>query len=215
VRGPLIYNTQKYPTLVNGVPVSSMSITTYDGTSGVDYSNTGPDGSVFAVTQVYMGYTDFAAFHADVKSYLQASDIYQSSGNAGSPPILSSFVKDSYTTASSSKTYVGKLIRVTTGSHLAVAKFDYVLPAPSVAPILPLPRAAIIQDGVDSHKSYQLYGRDGKITFAYAAIDDVAGGGRAVASGSYTYISGQFHYWGTVLTSDNRELKFDLTGSLD
>ncbi|MEO7213126.1 hypothetical protein [Mucilaginibacter sp.] len=215
VRGPVIYNTQKYPTLVNGVPVSTMSLTTYDGNSTVNYSNTGPDGSVFAVTQMYMGSTDFAQFHTDVKAYLQASDDYFAGGLQGAPPILASYVKDHYTNASSTKTYVGKLIRVTTGSHLAVAKFDYVLPPAAAPAILPLPRAAIIADGVDPHKSYQLIGANGKITEAAVAIDDFANGGRVIATGSYTHTGGQFQYWGTIITADGREIKFNDHGSLD
>jgi len=210
VRGPLVYNAQKYPTLVNGVPVSSMSITTFDGTSAVDYSNTGPDGSVFAVTQVYMGYTDFAGFRSDLNLYFNALDIYNQTDRSGPQPLISDAVKDSYTTSSSAKTYVGKLIRVTTGSNLAIATYNYALPTSTTPSIQPL-GDAVWTDPLDN-KQYLLHGDHGVVTSCQAIVNGVASGSTLNVSGSYTANtpnSQNFHIWGSLIRANGSAVNFN------
>lgn len=131
----------KYPTLQNGVPVVAEGMSTYDGSSWIDASNTGTSGNVFQVSQIIgsLAYTAFNStdFHSDIAKYATAVNTWISGGQLGPIPDISTYVMGTYTTTvgtSQVKTYTGKLIRVTTGSHLAIANMSYPLPAANTVP---------------------------------------------------------------------------------
>jgi hypothetical protein len=124
--------------LVNGVPVRAENITT-SGTCSIDAANTGPDGNVFQVTQAAISLTTFNsdAFNNDLLDFFDSFNTWVSDGQIGSVPDVSSYVKDSYTMTVGSNqvnTYTGKLIRVTTGSNLAIADMSYPLPTAHAVP---------------------------------------------------------------------------------
>jgi hypothetical protein len=132
--GPPIYDQAKYPTLVNGVPCFGQSM--YSTNEGViEYQNTGADGNVFEVSQGHMLYTDYSKVNSDLDSYFKAEDAFQKFHNAGAQePSIFSYVSNNYKSTSTSLDlylFVGKVIRVTTGTHWALAEINYPLPPPS------------------------------------------------------------------------------------
>jgi hypothetical protein len=209
----------KYPTLVNGVPVVMSNISTYDGTSWLTAVNTGNDGNVFEVTQVYLGGLPSTGFQVDYDTYIQDWTTYFLNGSIGPAPQLSVVLKTTYSAGGNQQTFTGKLIRVTTGSNLAIAPVTYPLPTASpVPPTIPNLGNAVISDPLNVHSTYLLNGVGGNITYANPGIDGVSNGSiKAVAIGSYTNTAGTeiFHYWGTIERSDGTFFSFNVTQSTD
>lgn len=143
ITGNPAWDELKYPSLVNGVPVTAVNFSTYDGSSSIDYVNSGADGNVFQVSQIQVSLSEFNAsgFNSDLGTYWGALDTWVSGGQVGTAPAIGTYVKDTYTTTvggNQVKTYTGKLIRVTTGSHLAIATQSYPLPTATVVPGNPI-----------------------------------------------------------------------------
>ncbi|MDN3582365.1 hypothetical protein [Mucilaginibacter flavus] len=210
--GPLVYDQAKYPNLVNGVPGFGQSMYG-DNYATVDYQNTGPDGNVFGGTQGTMSVTDLSAYHKDLESYFKAVDTQALSGN-GPIPLIYDYVKQSYPTSSGGILFfTGKVIRVTTGTHIAFADINYPLPA---ATPYTIPSTFInVPDPNNSSIHYFLQGDKGTISNGHIAYlnGTVYTNGPAIAvSGSYTQVTvgaGDFHSIGTIIRQDNTTFRFD------
>ena len=97
VTGPISYNYDVYPVITDGIPVVSSRLVTYDGTSFVNFVNSGTDGNVFEISQIFLGGVPSAGFTADYDSYVTAWDNWASSGSSGAEPSLSVTMKTTYT----------------------------------------------------------------------------------------------------------------------
>jgi hypothetical protein len=198
----------KYPTLVNGVPVLAGSLNTYDGTSSVDVANSGFDGNVFQVTQIYVSLITFNtdAFNSDLSSYDSSLQTWMNNGQTGTRPNIGTYIKDSYTMTVGTdqvKTYTGKLIRVTTGSHLAIATMSYALPtAQTVSNNL---TGGMIYDAA-YNQYYSIKGSDNIITSAIRSTVSYP------VSGTYQMESnGIISLIGTIIRADGSKFTFDTT----
>ncbi|MGN6181850.1 MAG: hypothetical protein ACTHNW_21900 [Mucilaginibacter sp.] len=198
----------KYPALVNGVPVLAGSLTTFDGTSSIDVVNSGFAGNVFQVTQVFMSLTSFDVdgFNSDLAKYDSAFNTWIDNGQTGTRPDITSYIKDSYTVTIGSgqiKTFTGKLIRVTTGSNLAIADLSYPIPADGSTPAGTF--SARLNDAA-YQTTYAIYGSKDLITSA------TIGSTSYPASGSYTTDSvGNITAIGTIIRSDGTKFNFNIT----
>ncbi|QEC76784.1 hypothetical protein [Mucilaginibacter ginsenosidivorax] len=215
VIAPFSYDAAKYPGLVNGVPCFGQSMYADNGAS-IDYQNTGIDGNVFQVTQTLFSYTDYSSIHSDMDKYFKAADAFRKSGATGTGPNIFDYVKNNYTSTNGSVIIsVGKLIRVTTGSHWALAEINYPLPGqtpytiPSTFINVPDPNNASIH--------YFLQGDKGLITsgnIEYLSNGSYTNGPAISVSGRYfpvTAGSSNYHSIGTVIRTDYSTLAFDQT----
>jgi hypothetical protein len=132
VTGSPIYDQDKYPTLANGQPCYAQGMYS-DNEGAIDFYNTGTDGNVFQISQGHWIYTDYTQMTTDFVNYFNAQNTFIKNGAIGVEPSIFNYVKDNYKSSSNSSLdpyiYIGKLIRVTTGSHWAVAEVNYPLPA--------------------------------------------------------------------------------------
>ena len=198
----------KYPTLANGVPVLAGTLTTYDGTSSVDVANSGVDGNVFQVTQRYGLLSEFNsdAFNSDFASYGSAIQTWMGNGaNPSTRPHIENYIKDTYTMTVGTdqvKTYTGKLIRVTTGSHLAIATVSYALPTATTVPGNPI--TAGIYDAA-YNKTYALTGSYNQLTSAKINYTSY------VISGTYRVDYGLGRALaGTIIRADGTKFDFNV-----
>ena len=200
----------KYPTLVNGVPVMAEEISTYDGTSGIGWDNTGLSGSVFVATQRYASLTtmNMDAFISDLKSYNTAVYTWMDGGQLGTRPNILNYVKDSYLMSVGTdkvQNYTGKLIRVTTGSHLAIATVSYPLPAANTVSSNPLGHPPVF-DAANT-QTYSITGSYNLITSATNGS-----GAKCPASGTYQIGAGGVIYLvGTIIRADGSLFNFNTT----
>ncbi len=211
VKGPLAWNTLKYPTLQNGVPVVMSTISTYDGTSSLDGFNTGTDGNVFEVTQIFFGGLPSTGFQSDYDGYVQALDNWYANGSVGTEPTLSNALKTTYTAGGKVQTFTGKLIRVTTCSNLAIAPVTYPLPSPVAYPVPNLGNPIVVDSAINVHSNYLLFGTNGNITYAFHGTDGIFDGSTKIAaSGSYTTTigTGVFTFIGTIIRADGTIFQF-------
>ncbi|MEB0263795.1 MULTISPECIES: hypothetical protein [unclassified Mucilaginibacter] len=217
--GPGSYDFRKYPNLVNGVPVVAASLSTTDGTSFIQTVNSGVDGNVFEVTQGYMGGLPTTSFVGDFKTYLTALSTWLQSNSTGGQPLLGSYVSTSYSGPGYSKTYTGKIIRITQGSHLAIANMNYPLPPPIPPNNSPIPIQnlgdAVVPDEADPTKSYLLHGSGGNITECWLMVNNYYPNTniKLTVNGTYTtQIPGSqdFHMWGSIIRADGSISKFNL-----
>lgn len=216
VVGTPVYDYVRYPTLVNGVPCMAQSMYS-DNEGTIDVLNTGPDGNVFQISQGHMSYTDYSQLHTDFDNYFKAQTTWIKAGATGVEPSIFSYVKRDYKSSTSSSDpflYVGKLIRVTTGSHWALAEIDY--PLPSALPT-GIPSTFIdVADPTNPAIHYFLQGDKGKISQGNIATQNSAGSwstGAAIdVSGLYTQVTpgtGDYHSWGSIVRLDHTIFRFD------
>ena len=187
--GPPVYDQAKYPNLVNGVPVFAKSMYG-DNYATIDFENSGINGNVFGGTQGTMSITDFGAYHKDLENYFKAVDTWATTGMVGPDPLIYNYVKQSYPTSSGGILFfTGKVIRVTTGTHLAFADINYPLPGPTANSVPDL--SIIVADNNNPHISYLLKGKNGQITSVKSGVDNnFIGGATLSASGTYIHTSG-------------------------
>jgi hypothetical protein len=214
VRGNPVYNTSVYPTLVNGVPTQGGSLGVTTIADAISTSTSG-DQQVFALTVGSTGNFNFQAFQADFDKYNTAMDNYIK--NTASYPIAYDYIKATYTSAAGFNTYSGKLIRVTTGSHWAIATIDYPVPARSAPTISDTFIYISDPDPARPSISYQLRGIKGNIANASVGINGQYGNTLVPVTGAYTAISSSFtlHYYGTLFRTDGTSFTFDMTGDVN
>ncbi len=201
----------KYPSLVNGVPVTAESMTTYDGSSSIDAANTGTSGNVFQVSKIIgsLVYTAFNStdFHSGISNYSAAVKAWISGGQHGAVPDISTYILDTYTKTVGTdmvKTYTGKLIRVATGSHLAIATLSYALP--SANSVNPDAMSVSIYDPADPQYPYSVHSSYHVITSATKAnINYNATGTMVPGSGGVIAVTG------TIIRADGTTFEFNTT----
>jgi len=210
VTGTPAWDRVKYPTLTNGVPVQTSDLGTYDPSNWIDYANTGSDGNVFLVSQIQISLvsTNTSGFLYDLANYIGIFDQWITNGlNPATEPKLSDYVKDSYTVtsgASQVNTYTGKLIRVTTGSHLAIATMSYPLPTAQTVPGNPLTGGTIYDASYNQY--YSMKGSYNVLTSATQNLANhpVSGTYKLGTGGVYTLI-------GTIIRADGTNFNFNTT----
>jgi len=199
----------KYPTLQNGVPVMAESISTYDGSSSVDVINSGTSGNVFQVAQIIgsLATTAFNStdFHSDVARYATAVNTWISGGQIGAVPDISSYILDTYTKTIGTdmvKSYTGKLIRVTTGSHLAIADMSYALPTAQTVAANPY--------------SFPVYDAPNNVTYVVSGSHNVITSGRNTqntvsytTTGVFSITGGVISATGTIIRANGTTFNFD------
>ncbi|TWJ03585.1 hypothetical protein JN11_01131 [Mucilaginibacter frigoritolerans] len=210
VLGPLSWNIQQYPTLVNGVPLVGASVSTSIGSdSYISEQNSGPDGNVFAGSEGVLEGGNYAQFQASLDNYYQALDNYFDANASGTPPLIGDYVNTSYSSVPGFVVFTGKLIRVTTGSNVAIADIGYPLPTASTTTI---PSTNFyISDPDQVHYAsvnYALYGSNGVCKNATIENSSTV----VVISASYTYLgNGIFQFWGTIIRTDGTSFSFNIT----
>ncbi|GAA3971947.1 hypothetical protein [Mucilaginibacter dorajii] len=221
VTGNALYDQDKYPTLVNGQPCYAESMYS-DNEGAIDFFNTGTDGNVFQISQGHWVYTDYTQMVTDFDNYFKAENTYIKNGATGVEPSIFTYVKDNYKSSSGSSLspylYVGKLIRVTTGSHWAVAELEY--PLPSALPVATPSTFIDVADPVNSAIHYFLQGVKGAISQGNIATRNASGSwstGAAVdVSGLYFQVtpgSGNYHSMGSIVRPDKTIFRFDQTAN--
>ncbi|PWK78690.1 hypothetical protein LX99_01138 [Mucilaginibacter oryzae] len=211
--GPPVYNQAKYPVLVNGIPAYGQGMYG-ENFATIEYQNLGPDANVFEVSQTLFSYTDVTALHNDMETYLKAVNTWVKNNSTGAQPLISSYIKNSYTvSAGGVNIFTGKVIMVTTGSHVALADISYPLPS---AATYGIPSTFIdVPDPANSSTHYFLQGTKGLISsgnVAYLSGTVYTNGPAITVSGSYTQVtpnSGDFHSVGTIIRLDGSIFRFD------
>lgn len=209
--GSIVYNFAAYPTLVNGVPVDCTNVSSTDLNT-----NSSATSTAFTVTAAVSSFSNSAAFDADLNNYFNALGTWQDAGMSGPTPEIGTYVKESYATSGGITTYTGKLIRVLTGTHLAVAELSYPTPSQSA----PAPNndpgnpGFNVPDSANSSIVYSLNNVEGNTTFATANLPNSVTV-RVTASGSYTRNGVSYHFWGTIIRTDGTTYNYDRTANLD
>jgi hypothetical protein len=211
VTGAPSWNTVLYPTLQNGVP------TGISGAAGVSTTaiNTWitTDVNSFVVTVGIMSYFDINKFRQNQSDYNSALNTFQSayaSGNTSGSlmPLIQNYISKDYSTQPGYQSTSAKLIRVTTGSHWAIATIDY--PTPPIPSGGNLMTLYTIQDPL--HPTGPYYYLNCANGFIYST--QIPG---AKASGTYTtagYHSTVYHFIGTITRADGSEFTFDVTDDI-
>ncbi|AYL98410.1 hypothetical protein [Mucilaginibacter celer] len=202
-----------YPTLTNGIPGLNASYGVYSNGNMISSSvAAGQDFIILSIGTIAL--PDLQAFQKDVDSYMKARDNYEKLGGQTQVPLASDYIKDSYTSGMGGYiTVTGKLIRVTTGSHWALASVDYPTPT-ATAPASPKFVGAV-PDPNDNTIVYDVYGTNGNITitkiFKNGTEQGMAGG---FSSGTYTFVGGNiYHVSVTVYRANGTSFTFN--GNLD
>ncbi|SCW76534.1 hypothetical protein [Mucilaginibacter sp. NFR10] len=204
MRGTPSWNTALYPTLQNGVPALWGSYSVTEGSNSINSYISGGEDFVLLTVGSTNG-INLIAFQNALDKYSNAVSQW-SSGSSGGYPAPSDYIQSSYTAAPISVT--GKLIRVTTGSHWALATIDY--PLPTAAPIT-IPNATFqVVDPDHTTDTYFLSGSKGVIA------SGTLRGTSIQATGNYTHTDGTgiFHYHGRVYRADGTYFDFDITQDL-
>lgn len=185
------WNTVKYPTLQNGVPAFGASYAAYIGVNTVDFNISGEE-DIITVSAASTSYFNFQAFHQDLNNFEGLLDQWHAANDSkptpdlNTYPLIHNYVKLSYTDPNSHMiTTTGKLIRVTTGSHLAIATVDYPLPAAQGSSVNYPTFLGGVPHPENPNLYYTIFGTDGKITKTNDS-------GCKSASGTYTATSNKF-----------------------
>jgi hypothetical protein len=214
VIGPLSWDFQKYPTLVNGVPLVGASINTSIGSdSYVSEQNSGPDGNVFAGSEGVLSGGNYAQFQSSLDNYYNALDNYFDANASGTPPLIGDYVSSSYASLPGFVVFTGKLIRVTTGSNVAIADISYPLPVAAISTTIPNVGLTLFDPDTVGHAGIEYYinGVTGTMKSA-TAVKNGGAGVNVVVSASYTKQYGAvYHCWGTIIRTDGTSFSFDFT----
>lgn len=202
-----------YPTLVNGIPGLDASYGVYSNGNMISWNvAAGQDFFILSIGTIVL--PDLQAFQKDVDNYMKARDNYEKLGGQTQVPLASDYIKDSYTTGMGGYiTVTGKLIRVTTGSHWALASINYPTPPP-VTP--PAPKfVGAVPDPNDNTLVYDVYGTNGNITitkiFKNGAEQGMGGG---FATGTYNLVGGTVYHVSVTVYRANGTF-FVFNGNLD
>ncbi|WP_114940942.1 hypothetical protein [Mucilaginibacter endophyticus] len=211
--GTPIWNQVAYPTLVNGIPGLDASYGVYSNGNMISSSvATGQDFFILSIGTIAL--PDLQAFQKDIDNYTKARDNYEKLGGQGQVPLASDYIKDSYTSGMGGYvTVTGKLIRVTTGSHWALASVSYPTPTPA-APTAPKFVGAV-PDPADNTIVYDVYGNNGNISitkiFKGGIEQGMAGG---FGTGTYNLVSGTIYHVSVTIYRANGT-SFVFNGNLD
>ncbi|WP_114940941.1 hypothetical protein [Mucilaginibacter endophyticus] len=193
VIGTPVWNQAAYPTLVNGVPALGASYGVYsNGTQITTSTVAGQD--FFALTIGLIDLQGGQKFRDAMKAYQVAT--YNS--NSSTPPSIDSFLAGVLTNSPDSYTVTGKLIRVTTGSHWALASINYPTPTPVAIPTLPAHFETAFVYPAGSPYEYDIIVDNGAVTsvkgynrttFANFNVTSFSGGFVSIIAASSYYIS--------------------------
>jgi hypothetical protein len=218
ITGPVAYDDVKYPTVVDGIPAFVESMSTYDGASVLTSENSGTEGNVFSVSVPILGGLPSTGFQTDFDSYSAAWNTWADGDMSNSTmPLLQSYLKTSYSQVGHSITYTGKVIRVTSGSGVALTEITYPLPTAATATSAPNLGGFCITDPNNATIQYLLSGTDDIINNAAEGINNnYSANIYATVTGSYKHTNGTgiFHCWGTIIRPDGTSFKFDSTQDL-
>ncbi|AYL98409.1 hypothetical protein [Mucilaginibacter celer] len=186
------WNTVKYPTLQNGVPAFGGAYAAYVGANSVDFNISGEE-DIITVTAGSTPFFNFQAFHKDLGTFQDSLESWHKRNDpkpmpdTTSYPLIYNYVKLSYTDPNTPHliTTTGKLIRVTTGSHLAIATINYPLPKAQGSTATYPTFLGGVPHPENHNQFYHIFGTDGKIT----KIND---SDCKSASGTYTATTNQF-----------------------
>ncbi|QEM13591.1 hypothetical protein [Mucilaginibacter rubeus] len=130
VMGTPTWNQSAYPTLVNGIPALGASYGVYTNANLI-LASTGVGQDFFSLSIFGINGLEWGTkFRDALELYQYAVATYTPS--SGAPyPSPDTFIGSDFTSHADTYTVTGKLIRVTTGSHWALATVDYPTPAPS------------------------------------------------------------------------------------
>jgi hypothetical protein len=210
-----------YPTLVDGAPAFGASYGVYNNANFITSYTVGAQ-DFFTLSIGAISLPNITALRSDLDSYSNAIDIWVAKSSVDADfypnnpyPNPYDYIKNSYTDQMGHFVNVtGKLIRVTTGSHWALASIDYPSPKP-----LPPPAPQIIggvPDPNDPTLYYVLSGTGNAITSVKTVKNGVDYPMTGVsATGSYTHTNGTFIYHVTVTIHRSNGTTFSFTGDLD
>jgi hypothetical protein len=214
VTGSPSWSTVKYPTLINGVPAFSMGYSAIYPNTVSFY--TSYDEDFFTLSIATVSVPNIQAMHDDIQKYNHAIDVWNAKNSVdpvffpSNPyPLSYDYIKPTYTDANTGMVNVtGKLIRVTTGSHLALAPVDY--PTPSIAPPALPGTYAYIKDDLYPSITYELLGAKG-IYSSTGRILNTSTTVSVYATYSATSTPGVYHSVGTITRVDGSQFTFDNT----
>jgi hypothetical protein len=206
------WNTVKYPTLQNGVPAFGASYGTYSSVNSVEFNIAGEE-DVITVSAGSTSYFNFQAFHQDLDNFESILNTWHNANDSkptpdlNTYPLIYSYVKQSYSDPNSHIiTTAGKLIRVTTGSHWAIATIDYPLPGAAQGPsTVPLTFLGGVPHPENPNLYCTIFGKDGKITKTNES-------NCKSASGTYTATPNKFIFNVTVTIVKNDDTTVTYTG---
>lgn len=205
VTGSPSWDTNAYPNLENGVPTAGASISATPGYNAfVTMGNGTAGGDAFVVTVGVLGAFDGIKFQSDISKYRDARNAYEKDPDNTPLPLIWNYVSGSYSTQANVVNTPGKLIRVKTGSHWAIASMDYPLPAYTAG--TDYETVGNVADPASPGTYYTLDGRNGKLK-----TDTRTPG--VTAYGNYTHGAGTsiYHFYGTIKRANGTTFTFDIT----
>jgi len=214
VTGSASWSTVKYPTLTNGVPAFGLGYSAANPNAVSFY--TSYDEDFFTLSIATVSVPNIQALQADIQKYNHAIDVWNAKNSVDPAffplnpyPLSYDYIKPTYTDPNTGVVNAtGKLIRVTTGSHLALAPVDY--PTPSIAPPSLPGTYAYIKDDLYPSITYELHGDKG----IYSSIGTILNTSTTVsvyATYSATSTPGIYHSVGTITRVDGSRFTFDNT----
>jgi len=204
MQGTPVWDHDKYPNLVNGVPCTGSGYSVGDQNQITTSSAGGQD--------FFIVYVATASFNAYVQNFTSNVSSLASAYNNMLPnspittmPVASDFVKVTYGDGNTGYVAVtGKLIRITTGtSHFAFATVGYPTPAPVTVDDANLMNWYTLTDPSFPSMHYQLFCGNGRIY--HTQLPNVQ------ATGTYTFVGTVYHFIGTITRADGSTFPFDVT----
>lgn len=212
VQGTPAWNLNEFPTPAVGMPLVGLSISAAPGYNAniitpPTTETVGIYDNAFAVAVGELGSFNYTAFFGDFSQFRSALDAFEANPGIVTRPNVGNFVGSNY--AGSSKIVVtsGKLIWVSTGSHIAIGEIKYPYPK-STATAPSINTAIFVTDPLNSNIVYALQGIEGILKSGYIS------GGTGVAitvTGSYTPVgNSEYHATGVITRVDNTTFSFDV-----
>lgn len=172
--GSPTWNQAAYPTLVNGIPGVGASYDVYSNGNQIIFS-TAVSQDFFALTIGGISGLEWGQkFRDALKAYDSAVATYDPNTSTSPYPSPDTFLGTALTNQANSYTVTGKLIRVTTGSHWALASVNY----PTPSPIPPASAGKLLGGIYDPNNSsviYEVYGSSGYVTSGSPNVKSVSG----------------------------------------
>lgn len=225
--GGIYYNSSLYPNLVNGVPLYGTIQPTDPGCS-IDIVSTS-SGTIFSswVTTAPAGSLDAGKkqYRTDLEKYFAAETKYQKGGGAVNAPSIFDYVKQDYGSTGTSTgptqptVYTGKLIRITSGSNVAIGEITYPIPASTTSSAIGQGYILVL-DPLDHTILYQVWGNNGKLTYSLIGSTPDQGasyqmtGTQLMSNGTYNFPqpgTSIIHGIGTIVRQDDSSFSFDIT----
>jgi len=171
--GTPTWDQSAYPTLVNGIPAVGASYGVYSNGNNIT-SSTGVGQDFFLLTIGVISLPATQKFQQELDAYKNAVSSYQANPS-GPYPSPDTYIENNLTgPLIVSYNVTGKLIRVTTGSHWALASVNY----PTPSPIPPASAGKLLGGIYDPNNSsviYEVYGSSGYVTSGSPNVKSVSG----------------------------------------